>query len=49
MSDDDRLPTPNTVRDDDESIRVDIAVRALGDMRNRATATTSSGNCEPEI
>lgn len=38
-------PVTAVVAHDDESIRIDIAVRALGDMRSRATAP-ASGDCK---
>lgn len=37
---------------DDESARVDIAVKALGDMRSRAAAPATEGRlllCSPEF
>ncbi|KAF9449390.1 Opi1-domain-containing protein [Macrolepiota fuliginosa MF-IS2] len=37
-------PPPVDTANDDESARVDIAVRALGDMRSRAAVSASSGD-----
>lgn len=36
-------PPALDVQNDDESIRVDIAVRALGDMRSRASVSSPEG------